>query len=115
VVRDRPTCSSLGGTLKRTAYSAIHSVTVANQAAEFVQSDPFANLSLSDPQDCHTFPELKRKLYSAYAEGDEGELSIAIPRGVPIVAASGGGLDGDSRGGFGFVHTGFRSLTGTVN
>jgi len=42
------------------------------------------NLSISNPQDCHTYPELKRKIYSALADGDEGELSIAIPKEVPI-------------------------------
>lgn len=46
--------------------------------------DPLANLSVSNPQDCHTYPELKRKLYSALAEGDEGELSIAIPKEVKL-------------------------------
>ena len=39
--------------------------------------------------DVHAHPELKRKLYSALAEGDEGELSIAIPDNT--VRASGRG------------------------
>jgi transcription initiation factor TFIID subunit 2 len=39
-------------------------------------------MSISNPQDVHTHPELKRKLYSALAEGDEGELSISIPEGT---------------------------------
>jgi transcription initiation factor TFIID subunit 2 len=59
-------------------------VTVASHRAEFVQYDPIANLAISNPQDVHTHPELKRKLYSALAEGDEGELSIAIPKEVPL-------------------------------
>ncbi|KAI9511720.1 hypothetical protein F5148DRAFT_1168299 [Russula earlei] len=62
----------------------IHSVTVASHRAEFVHYDPLANLAISNPQDVHTHPELKRKLYSALAEGDEGELSIAIPKEVPL-------------------------------
>ncbi|KAI0308085.1 hypothetical protein B0F90DRAFT_1680044 [Multifurca ochricompacta] len=62
----------------------VHSVTVASHRAEFVQYDSLANLTISNPQDVHTHPELKRKLYSALAEGDEGELSIAIPREVPL-------------------------------
>ena len=63
---------------------AIQSVTVASHHAEFVHYDPLANISVSNPQDCHTYPELKRKLYSALAEGDEGELSIAIPKEVSL-------------------------------
>ncbi|KAG6813996.1 hypothetical protein H0H92_004489 [Tricholoma furcatifolium] len=38
----------------------------------------------NEAQDCHRHPELKRKLYSALQEGDEGELAIAIPREVPL-------------------------------
>ena len=59
-------------------------MTVASHRAEFVQYDPLANLTVSNSQDVHTHPELKRKLYSALAEGDEGELSIAIPKEVPL-------------------------------
>ncbi|KAG8219438.1 hypothetical protein J3R82DRAFT_365 [Butyriboletus roseoflavus] len=62
----------------------IHSVTVASHQAEFVHHDPLAHINISTPQDCHTYPELKRKLYSALAEGDEGELSIAIPKEVSL-------------------------------
>jgi transcription initiation factor TFIID subunit 2 len=39
---------------------------------------------MSNSQDCHNHPELKRKLYSALAESDEGELSIAIPHEVSL-------------------------------
>ena len=62
-------------------------MTVASHRAEFVQYDPLANLTVSTPQDVHTHPELKRKIYSALAEGDEGELSIAIPKEVPLKVA----------------------------
>ncbi|KAG6333744.1 hypothetical protein ID866_5345, partial [Astraeus odoratus] len=62
----------------------IHSVTVASHQADFVHYDPLANVNISTPQDAHTYPELKRKIYSALAEGDEGELSIAIPKEVPL-------------------------------
>ncbi|EMD32531.1 hypothetical protein CERSUDRAFT_118583 [Gelatoporia subvermispora B] len=62
----------------------IHSVTVSSHPAEFVHNDPLSNLNISNAQDCHTHPELKRKLYSALAEGDEGELSIAIPKEVSL-------------------------------
>lgn len=65
-------------------FQAIHSVTVASHQAEFVHHDPLAHVNISTPQDCHTYPELKRKLYSALAEGDEGELSIAIPKEVSL-------------------------------
>lgn len=64
--------------------AAIHEVFVSSYKADFIQHDPLANLSISNPQDCHTHPELKRKLYSALAEGDEGELSIAIPKDVSL-------------------------------
>ena len=64
--------------------AVIQSVTVASYPAEFVHYDAVANLNVSNPSDCHRFSELKRKLYSALAEGDEGELSIAIPKEVPI-------------------------------
>ncbi|KAI6012544.1 hypothetical protein F5J12DRAFT_818579 [Pisolithus orientalis] len=46
----------------------IHFVTVASHQADFVHGDPLAN----------------RKIYTALAEGDEGELSIAIPKEVPL-------------------------------
>lgn len=46
--------------------------------------DPVVNLNVSDPTDFHTYPEVKRKLYSALAEGDEGELAIAVPHQVLI-------------------------------
>lgn len=59
-------------------------MTVASHQAEFVHYDPLANLTVSNPADCHTYPELKRKLYSALAEGDEGELSIAMPKDVAL-------------------------------
>jgi transcription initiation factor TFIID subunit 2 len=59
-------------------------VTIASHRAEFVQYDPLTSLAISNPQDVHTHPELKRKLYSALAEADEGELSIAIPKEVSL-------------------------------
>ncbi|TBU50053.1 hypothetical protein BD309DRAFT_996445 [Dichomitus squalens] len=62
----------------------IHSVTVASHPADFVHSDPLATLSVSDATDVHHHPELKRKVYSALQEGDEGELSIAIPKEVSL-------------------------------
>lgn len=59
-------------------------MTVASHQAEFVHHDPLTNINISNPQDCHNHPELKRKLYSAMAESDEGELSIAIPKEVSL-------------------------------
>ena len=72
------------GPLTNNLSAVIQSVTVASYPAEFVHYDAVANLNVSNPSDCHRFSELKRKLYSALAEGDEGELSIAIPKEVPI-------------------------------
>ena len=65
-------------------YVVIHGVTVGSFPADFVHQDPFAHLSVSNPQDVHNHPELKRRVYSALAEGDEGELSISIPREVAV-------------------------------
>ena len=73
--------------------SVIHSVTVASQPAEFVHNDPLVNLHISKPQDCHTHPELKRTVYSALADGDEGELSIGIPKDV-VIKQSGNAVSG---------------------
>lgn len=55
--------------------------------ADFVQHDAVANINMggsNEAHDCHRHPELKRKVYSALQESDEGELSIAIPREVPL-------------------------------
>ncbi|KAI0049299.1 hypothetical protein FA95DRAFT_1538598 [Auriscalpium vulgare] len=62
----------------------IHSVTVASHRADFIHYDPLANINVSNPQDVHNHPELKRRVYSALAEGEEGELSIAIPQEVSL-------------------------------
>ncbi|KAF8727766.1 hypothetical protein AX14_007043, partial [Amanita brunnescens Koide BX004] len=40
--------------------------------------------SATEAQDCHRHAELKRKVYSALQECNEGELSIAIPRDVAL-------------------------------
>ncbi|THH19678.1 hypothetical protein EW146_g1531 [Bondarzewia mesenterica] len=60
------------------------SLLLANHRADFIHYDSLANLTISNSQDVHTHPELKRKLYSALAEGDEGELSIAIPKEISL-------------------------------
>ena len=51
---------------------------------DWIHHDPLLNVTSSDIIDCHRHPEVKRKLYSAYAECDEGELAIPIPRQVPV-------------------------------
>ena len=64
-------------------FSAIQSVTVAGHPAEFTIHDPLTNISMGsagEAPDCHKHAELKRKLYSAMQECDEGELSIAMPK-----------------------------------
>lgn len=66
---------------------AIHNVTVAGHQADFTHHDPLSNITIGAPNeatDCHRHPELKRKIYSALQEGDEGELGITIPREVPL-------------------------------
>ncbi|OCH90063.1 hypothetical protein OBBRIDRAFT_793679 [Obba rivulosa] len=79
-----PTSNELKTIHLHSRQCTIHSVTVSSHPAEFVHNDPLSNLSISNAQDCHNHPELKRKLYSALAEGDEGELSIAIPKEVSL-------------------------------
>ena len=67
--------------------SAIQSVTVGGLSAEFTHLDPLTNITMGGPaeaSDCHRHPELKRKIYSAMQESDEGELSIAIPAEVAL-------------------------------
>lgn len=66
---------------------AIHTVTVAGHQADFLHHDPLMNISLgaqAEAQDCHRHLELKRKVYSALQESDEGELSIAMPKEVAL-------------------------------
>ncbi len=61
---------------------------VAGHEADFVCADPIANITIgSSPEDAtnsHYHPELKRKLYSAFQEGDDGELAIAVPKEVSL-------------------------------
>jgi len=62
-------------------------VTVGGHQADFAHHDPLANISMgnaAESQDCHRHPELKRKIYSALQECDEGELAIAIPAEVRL-------------------------------
>lgn len=71
----------------------IHSVMVGTHPAEFVHHDSLSSLHTSKSDDCHTHPELKRKFYSALAEGDEGELSIGIPKEI-VIRPSGHAMSG---------------------
>ena len=64
--------------------AVIHNVVVGSHPADFVHTDHIASLNMSNAQDVHNHPELKRKVYSALQEGDEGELSIAIPKEVSL-------------------------------
>jgi transcription initiation factor TFIID subunit 2 len=65
----------------------ILNVKVNSHVASFLHHDPLTNLTISKPDDFRGYPELKRKLYSALSESDEGELSIAIPSQVSITTA----------------------------
>lgn len=68
----------------------IHSVTVAvapgadTIRADFVHHDATQAVAVSDATDVHLHPELKRRLFAAAAEADEGELSIAIPQAFDL-------------------------------
>lgn len=57
----------------------IHSISVAGETADYVLQDYFSSLGPSKADDVHSFPEIKRKLFTALADSDEGALSIAIP------------------------------------
>ncbi|KAF7307415.1 Transcription initiation factor TFIID subunit 2 [Mycena indigotica] len=87
-----PTSKELRTVHLHSRQCTIQTVTVANQPAEFIHHDPLANLSLGGPPesiDCHRHPELKRKLYTALQEGEDGELAIAIPAEVLVKPAGG--------------------------
>ncbi|KAG5636972.1 hypothetical protein H0H81_006217 [Sphagnurus paluster] len=82
-----PTSRELKTIYLNSRQCTIHTVTVAGHQADFTHVDPITNITVGVPneaQDCHRHPELKRKLYAALQEGDEGELAIAIPREVPL-------------------------------
>ncbi|KAG8920123.1 hypothetical protein FRC01_000907 [Tulasnella sp. 417] len=54
-------------------------VTVAGAVSDYIHYDPLVNIHVANRSDVHLYPEIKRKLYSALSEGDEGELSIGLP------------------------------------
>ncbi|KIY52676.1 hypothetical protein FISHEDRAFT_63651 [Fistulina hepatica ATCC 64428] len=62
----------------------IHDVTVNGEPVDYVHHDLLASISLPAPDetDCHRHPELKRRLYSALQECEEGELSITTRGGL---------------------------------
>lgn len=43
--------------------------------------------TLTEPSNIHTYPELKRSIWRATNEGEEGELGIALPQGCIIKVA----------------------------
>lgn len=45
---------------------------------------PPAVPALTQPENIHTYPEMKRQIWRADHEGDEGELGIAIPQGCIV-------------------------------
>ncbi|KAG9008792.1 hypothetical protein FRB90_008736 [Tulasnella sp. 427] len=57
-------------------------VTVSGVVSDYVHYDPLVNVQVANRSDVHIYPEIKRKLYSALSEGDEGELSIGLPADV---------------------------------
>lgn len=61
---------------------------------DWAYHDPLTSVYTSDITDCHKHPELKRKLYSAYSEAEEGELAIPLPRQVSVRSAGQGILGG---------------------
>ncbi|KAF8167444.1 hypothetical protein B0H34DRAFT_792168 [Crassisporium funariophilum] len=82
-----PTSSELRAVHLHSRQCSITRVEVAGYSADFTHHDPLTNIAMGGPaeaQDCHRHPELKRKIYSALQEGDEGELSIAIPAEVQL-------------------------------
>ncbi|KXN88910.1 Transcription initiation factor TFIID subunit 2, partial [Leucoagaricus sp. SymC.cos] len=86
-----PTSSELRTIHLHSRQCTIHSVTVGGHQADFVHHDALANISMgssNEAHDCHRHPELKRKIYSALQESDEGELSVAIPKEVSLKQTS---------------------------
>ncbi|KAF8665397.1 hypothetical protein AX16_000416 [Volvariella volvacea WC 439] len=84
-----PASSELRTIYLHSRQCTIHKVLIGGHVADFVHHDSLANISMSsssnsDPQDCHRHAELKRKVYSAMAESDEGELAITIPKAVSL-------------------------------
>ncbi|KAF9055881.1 hypothetical protein BJ165DRAFT_1336062, partial [Panaeolus papilionaceus] len=82
-----PTSSELRTIHLHSRQCAIHQVTVGGHPADFTHHDPLSSINMGGPSeaaDCHRHPELKRKVYSALQECDEGELSIAIPAEVSL-------------------------------
>ncbi|GAA5910197.1 hypothetical protein JCM8208_006756 [Rhodotorula glutinis] len=61
---------------------------------------PPAAPSLTQPDNIHTYPEMKRHIWRADNEGEEGELGIAIPSGciVPTANASAAPTPGQPAG-----------------
>jgi transcription initiation factor TFIID subunit 2 len=66
----------------------IECVTVASHKAEFLYHDPLTSLTPGNGKDCHSYPEMKRKLFSALTECEDGELAIGIPGQVSLKQAS---------------------------
>lgn len=73
------------GRVKSVSLSAPHlkeaGIHLPEQAA-FSHNDPVASINLSAPQDAHTYPEVKRKAFSAFTESEEGELAIRVEDGM---------------------------------
>ena len=40
--------------------------------------------TLTEPKDMHNYPELKRAIWRATNEGEEGELGIGLPQGCVV-------------------------------
>ncbi|EJD48509.1 hypothetical protein AURDEDRAFT_112948 [Auricularia subglabra TFB-10046 SS5] len=79
-----PTSRDLRTIYLNCRHAQIHKVSVSSYPAEYILHDALESITLSDPRDFHLHPELKRKVYSALADGDAGELAIAIPPQVHI-------------------------------
>lgn len=62
----------------------IESITVASHRAEFLHHDPLTSPMVGNGKDCHSYPEMKRRLFSALAECEDGELAIGIPGQVSL-------------------------------
>lgn len=80
-------CISSHSRYSAQSFAAIQAVTVGGHPAEFTIHDPLSNITMGgvgEAPDCHKHAELKRKLYSAMQECDEGELSIALPKELPV-------------------------------
>lgn len=59
--------------------SVIHRITCAGNDVDYSIVDHLSSATLSNPNDVHLYPELKRKLYAGSSDGIGGEITFSVP------------------------------------